>query len=136
MASIPPMLRHMTLAIFSGGSLQGTIRQRFRKAFDIAVSQCQKYGYITGGGVDFKETQKGKARNHGKEGAGGFFKNRIFDGMFLVLVRERTLKSKKASPEDKPETLDAHILGNQGFPKEAPHSGEPLYAHSKKPVKK
>jgi hypothetical protein len=136
MANIPPILKHMTLAIFRGGSIQAPIRERFRRSFDIAVSQCQKWGYISGGGMDFQETQSGAARKHGKEGARGFFKDRLFDGMFLVLIRERTSKNKMPTKEERPDTLDAHILGNQGFPKEAPHAAEPLYTHSKQPAKK
>ena len=125
MANIPPILKHMTLAIFRGGSIQAPVRERFRRSFDIAVAKCQQWGYVTGGGMDFQETRAGKARNHGKEGARGFFKDRLFDGMFLVLIRERTTKVKSPSAEDRPDTLDAHILGNQGFPKTATAPGKP-----------
>jgi hypothetical protein len=137
-ANIPPILKHTTLAIYSGGSIKNCgIRERFRRSFDIAVSQLKKYGYITGGGTDFQVTQKGLARKHEAEGMKGrAFKAVKFDAMFMVLIRERSLKSRREIPQDKPETLGVNVLGNQGFPKEAPHSAEPLYAHSRKPKMK
>ena len=136
MANIPPILRHMTLKIFQSKSFNTKVlRGRFKAAFDAAVSNLAKNGYITGGGVDFQETAKGKARHHSHEGMRGFVKDRTFDGMFLLLIREKTA-GKKPSPDEKPETLTAHVLSQHGFPKEAPHADEPLYAHWKKPAKK
>lgn len=107
MASIPPILKHMTLAIFNSGYVKGPVRLRFQIAFRIARARCLKYGYMVGSGVDFKDT--GKALKHRREGLRGWTKDRMFDGMFSFIARREV--------EKKPETDNqglknvAHTMG-------------------------
>jgi hypothetical protein len=114
MVSIPSMLKHMTLAVFHSGSIHAPVRERFKQAFDIAVSQLKKHGYITGGGSSFQLTVKGLKRHHHSEGARGAVKDRMFDSMYMDVMQQKAQGAEGPTPPE----LAAHVLGNQDFPKD------------------
>jgi hypothetical protein len=104
---IPGIVKHMTLRVLSKSGGMIPTKARFRSAYNIAVAQCNKYGYTSGG----KATAKGA--KHEKEGMRGFVKNRLFEAMFAWII-----KTNKGTPipgpagEAKPrEDNDAHWLG-------------------------
>jgi hypothetical protein len=106
MANIPPILKHMTLAIFRSGDIRGGTMERFKKSFDAAVNRLTTYGYIVGADDNFKET--GKSNKHHKEGMRGFVKDRTFDGLFLVMKAGK--RGVPAGGSDRTTDLRGHTL--------------------------
>jgi len=109
---IPGIIKHMTLKILrkSGGLIP--TKARFRSAYNIAVAQCNKYGYTSGG----KATSKGL--KHEKEGMRGFVKNRLFEAMFAWIIRTKNETQSVVStrqpgdPDLKSQEVNAaHWLG-------------------------
>lgn len=103
MSEIPSVVRHMTIAIFRKGGLRSNTKERFRQAYNIALAQCQKYGYISG----MKATSKGLKHEH--EGMRGFVKDTSFDAMFAWIMSDNDKKKANEiqasvrSPEERVE---------------------------------
>lgn len=76
MAEVPNIVKHMTLAIYKGTKLVYPSKERFKQAYNIAMSKCSQHGYISGG----KATAKG--RKHDQEGGAGDAKAQLFDQMY------------------------------------------------------
>ena len=88
MAHIPAVVKHLTIQIYRKTGLRALTKDKFRQAYQLAVSRCQQLGYITGGGVNFQLTQLGQqhAIKHEHEGMRGFVKDREFDIMFAWII--------------------------------------------------
>lgn len=113
MPEVPAILKHMTLAIFrKGGNLKAPTKERFRQAYQIALSQCQKNGLIAG----MKPTAKGM--KHESEGMRGFIKDKSFDAMFAWIMSESEKKETKTAIKtgeiksgDQQQSNKLHIYG-------------------------
>lgn len=96
--AIPRLLKHVTIAIFYGGSLGATDRVNFKRAFLIAQSQLTRYGYLLGEGAYFELTSKGlkRERSFHTEGVKGWVKDRQFDWHYAWM----TFKNKEALDQE------------------------------------
>jgi hypothetical protein len=112
----------MAIAIFRGGGLHANTKARFQQAYNIAVAQCQKNGYVTGSGTNMKVTAKGL--KHEREGMRGFVKDKMFDAMFAWIIKtpaeemgqEIGRKEPSTDGTEQPDYNDLHQLGRNQKP--------------------
>jgi hypothetical protein len=87
----PLLFKHMVLAIYKGGRVVGTPKQRMADSIEIALSQLKKYEYITEDSSKSRITltTKGVKKNqtHLKE-ADKNPKTKLFDSLYTQLVSE------------------------------------------------
>lgn len=92
MADLPKILKHCTVAIYSGGSIKATdSRDRFQQAFLMARASLTKYGYLSSGSATgsvekIHLTAKGVLREskHSRE-RGGYGKTMMFDRLYQMI---------------------------------------------------
>lgn len=95
MADIPAIVKHMTLAIFKRPGLAAPTKTRFQQAYNIAVAQCQKNGYVVNTSTGMKPTSK--ALKHEAEGGRNDARGRIFDNMYAWVMNGGKAAEKKAA---------------------------------------
>lgn len=104
--TIPNLVKHCVVAIVKGGTVQGSLKDKFLGAWNIARSRLVEYGFLrsgseTGPASKIKLTAKGekREREHTSEGR---MKSRQFDQWW----RELEIESETPGSEPDRETAD------------------------------
>lgn len=96
--NFPLLFKHMVLAIYKGGSIKGTPRQKLDASFKIALAQLKEHGHVYEKSSEAQVllTSKGVRQNnsHLKEGDKRG-KTRLFDALYIQLRGEDKDRASK-----------------------------------------
>lgn len=111
LAQIPPLLKHMTVALYFKKGLGGGYKAKFQRAFAIARASLVKNGYLYRGAEkdpprSIRLTSKGVALNR-KHAIEGRWKNQIFNSLYPLI------QPKEEAKKDKPQTASSAVGDNR-----------------------